>query len=210
MQTKVKFRDQLKEYVRTEFKAELGQLHPVAQSKLMTRFYVREIQRVITPALVPSDEDDFGTCVIDGSNDCGVDFLSRAEGMVLIIQAKCRGYGIPEKLAEFIHFCEVLKRLHPVTGVNYPKNQKLLEAIGDIDWENDIFELQYISVGRAEVSIRTRAEEGPTLDDSALASLKDRCELTISDESDLNVKLREALSAGEMIGQPVKVHVPLG
>jgi hypothetical protein len=206
MQTKVKFRDQLKEYVRKEFGTELGQVHTVKQSKLMTQFYVREIQKVITPGLVPSDEDDFESCVIDGPNDCGVDFFSRAEGMALIIQGKCRGYGIPEKVEEFIHFCEVLKRLHPVTGSKYAKNQKLLEAIADIDWENDIFELQYISLGRAVDGIRTRAEEGPTLDDSALASLKDRCELTISDESDLNVKLREALSTGEMIVQPVKVH----
>ena len=97
MLTKVKFPDQLKEYVRENFEGELGQLLPIRQSKLMTRFYLTEIQRVITRALVPSDADDFDSCVIDGPNDCGVDFLSRAEGMVLIIQAKCRGYGVPEK-----------------------------------------------------------------------------------------------------------------
>jgi hypothetical protein len=171
MQTKVKFRDQLKEYVKKEFKAELGQLNPVAQSKLMTRYYVREIQKVITPGLVPSDEDDFQTCIIDGSHDCGVDFFSRAEGRVLIIQAKFRGFGVSEKMEEFIHFCEVLKRLHPVTGEKYPKSQKLVEAIADIDWENDVFELQYISLGRAIEGIRTRVEEGPTLDNSALTSL---------------------------------------
>jgi hypothetical protein len=206
MQIKVKFRDQLKEYVRKHFEAELGELLPARQSKLMTRFYVRGIQGVITPALVPSDEDDFENCVIDGPKDCGVDFLSRAEGMVLIIQAKCRGYGVSEKPDEFIEFCEVLKRLHPDTGSKYPKNHKLEEAIGDVDWENDSFELQYITLGRAGEAVRTRAEEGATLDHPALASLKDRCELTICDESDLNVKLREALSAGELIRDPIDLH----
>jgi hypothetical protein len=43
MLTKVKFRDQLKEYVRKNFGGELGQLLPIRQSKLMTRFYLMEI-----------------------------------------------------------------------------------------------------------------------------------------------------------------------
>lgn len=206
MQTKVKFRSQLKEYVRKNFDAELGELSPSRQSKLMTRFFVRQIQMVVTPGLVPSDEDDFEACVIDGPNDCGVDFFARAEGMVLIIQAKCRGRGVPEKAEQFIEFCEVLKRLHPVTGSAHAKNQKLTEAIADIDWENDSFELQYISLGRVSKSIRDRADEGPSLDRAQLSSLRDRCELTVSDESDLNVKLREALSTGEMIAQPVDLR----
>lgn len=82
METKVKFRDHLKEYIRANFQAEAGNLLPARASKLMTRYYVNAIQKVVTPGLVPSDEDDFERCVIDGPGDCGVDFLSRAEGLV--------------------------------------------------------------------------------------------------------------------------------
>lgn len=138
MQIKLKFRDAFRSYVKSNFDAELGQLPPSRTSKLMTRFYVRAIQGVITPALVPKDEDDFENCVIDAKDDCGVDFLSRADGMVLLIQAKFRGYGASEKPDEVSHFCDLLRRLHPDTGGDFPKNQRLLEALSDIDWENDL------------------------------------------------------------------------
>ncbi len=124
---------------------------------------------------------------------------------VLLLQAKCRGYGKAEKHDEFTHFCEVLRRLHPSTGLKYKKSQKLREAISEIDWENDFFSLQFITLGRAGANIRTRAEEGPALG-AGLDNLSDRCELTISDESDLNVSLREAVSAGETIAQPVRIR----
>jgi len=205
METKVKFRDELKQYVRTTFQAELGNLPVTRASKLMTHFYVNQIQKVVTPGLVPSDEDDFETCVIDGPCDCGVDFLSRAKGMVLIIQSKFRGSGVLEKMEDFLDFCEVLKRLHPETGAKYEKSQKLLEEIDEIDWENDFFELQYITLGRVGDAIRTREDEGPTLNPK-LTSVKDRCDLTVTDETGLNDKLREALSSGEMISQPVELH----
>ncbi len=205
MHEKIKFRDELKEYVKRTLRTDPGNLTPIRQSKAMTRFYVREILKSYTPGLIPSDEDDFENCIIDGSNDCGVDFLSRAEGTVIIIQAKCRGYGKPEKLDDLVSFCEVLKRLHPRMGAAYEKNQKLIEAIGDIDWESDFFQLHYITLGRAGENIQARVDEGPTLI-PGVKDIEDRCELTLYDETQLNIRLREALSAGETIAQPVALR----
>ena len=73
-----------------------------------------------------------------------------------------------------------------------------MEALADVDWDNDTFELAFISLGRLGPNLRAKEEEGPSLGPELL-ELKDRCELTLADETDLNVELREAISAGEMI-----------
>ena len=202
METKLKFRDELKSFAKQHLGTDIEKLPPTKQSKAMTRFYVQRIRGVFNPGLVPADPDDLDTCLVDGENDCGVDFLSRSDGTVLIIQAKFRGYGVNEKLEDVVGFCEVLRRIHPETGKKYKKSQKLLEALTDVDWDNDTFELVFISLGRFGANLRTKEEEGPSLG-PGLEELKDRCELTLAEETDLNVELREAISAGEMISEPI-------
>lgn len=202
METKLKFRDELKSFVKETLGTDLEKLSSTKQSKAMTRFYVRRVKGIFNPGLVPTDPDDLDFCLVDGENDCGVDFLSRSDGTVLIIQAKFRGYGVSEKLDDVVGFCEVLRRIHPETGKKYKKSQKLLEALADVDWDNDTFELIFISLGRFGGNLRTKEEEGPSLG-PGLEEFKDRCELTLAEESDLNVELREAISAGEMISEPI-------
>ena len=204
MEQKTKFRDQLKEFVKKNLDAEIGNLPTIRQSKTMTRFYVEQIRKTFSPGLIPSDPDDLETCVIDGSDDCGIDFLARADGTVLIIQSKFRGSGVHENLDEFASFSEVLQRIHPDVGRNFKKNQKLEAAISDIDWENDFFELVYITLGRCGPNLRAREKEGTSLG-KGLGFLEDRSQLTLCEESDLNVELREALSAGETISGEIPV-----
>jgi hypothetical protein len=204
MEQKTKFRDQLKEFVRKDLKVEIGNLPTIRQSKAMTRFYVEEIRKIFSPGLIPDDPDDLDTCVIDGSDDCGIDFLARADGTVLIIQSKFRGSGVHESLEEFASFGEVLRRIHPEVGRKYKKNQKLVEAISDIDWDNDFFELVYITMGRCGPNLRVREKEGPSLG-NGLDFLEDRSQLTLNDETDLNGELREALSAGETISGQIPI-----
>lgn len=146
METKIKFRDELKSFVRKHFETEIEKLDAAQRSKAMTRFYVDRVRRVFNPSLIPIDMDDLDACVIDGANDCGVDFLYRSYGAVLIIQSKFRGFSISEKLEDVVFFAEVLRRLHPDTGKGYKKNQKLVEALGEIDWENDVFQLVFINL----------------------------------------------------------------
>jgi hypothetical protein len=163
METKLKFRDELKSFAKQHLETDIEKLPPTKQSKAMTRFYVQRIRGVFNPGLVPTDPDDLDTCLVDGENDCGVDFLSRSDGTVLIIQAKFRGYGVNEKLDDVVGFCEVLRRIHPETGKKYKKSQKLLEALTDVDWDNDTFELAFISLGRLGPNLRAKEQEGPSL-----------------------------------------------
>lgn len=205
METKLKFRDEFKAFVRKQMETEIEKLPTTRQSKAMTRFYVERIRRVFNPALVPSDPDDLETCLVDGENDCGVDFVSRSDGTVLIIQAKFRGYGVGEKLEDIVSFAEVLRRIHPETGQKYKKSAKLLEALSEIDWDNDTFDLAFVSLGRFGPNLRVKEEEGPSLG-SGLEDFRDRCELTLSEETDLNTELREAIAAGEMVPEPITLH----
>jgi hypothetical protein len=204
MEPKLKFRDELKSFVKQHLETDIEKLPTTKQSKVMTRFYVQRIKGVFNPGLVPTDPDDLETCLVDGENDCGVDFLSRSDGTVLIVQAKFRGYGVNEKLDDVVAFCEVLRRIHPETGKRYKKSQKLMEALTEVDWDNDTFELVFISLGRLGPNLRVKEQEGPSLG-PGLEDLKDRCELTLAEESDLNVELREAISAGEMISEPISL-----
>ena len=54
----------------------------------MTRFYVRKIVQPVNPGLIPDDDEELDACLVDGSGDCGVDFISRDGNTVLIVQAK--------------------------------------------------------------------------------------------------------------------------
>ena len=205
METKIKFRDELKSFVRKRYDIEIDKLETINRSKAMTRFYVDAIKRFFNPSLVPVDIDDLDSCMIDGADDCGVDFFYRGDGTILIIQAKFRGYGVPETLDSVVSFAEVLRRLHPDTGKKYKKNQKLLEALSDVDWDHDAFQLAFVTLGRLGENLRAKEADGPTLGPE-LADLRDRCDFTLAEESDLNVELREALTAGETITEPIKLR----
>jgi hypothetical protein len=203
MDLKVRFREELRAYVKTAMDVEIGNLAAPRQSKAMTRFYVERILRTLTPGLVPSDQDDLEACIVDGPDDCGVDFISRGDNVVLIVQTKFHGQDKSEKQEDFVHFCEVLSRLRSNKGI--PKNHKLQDAIADIDWDKDYFMLHYATLGKAGEALRTRSDKGLNLPPD-LRNLEDRYELNFSDEKDLNFKLREAYTAEETIAEPIGVR----
>src|SRR5262249_40202029 len=134
-------------------------LSNVMQSKLMTRFYIEEVVRRLVPGAIPDDEEDYEACMIDGPNDCGVDFLVRREGRVFIVQSKYHSKKQTEPPDWFSHFADVLKRIVP-SAKDYKRNQKLSDAVEDIDWDNDTFELHYISLSKASENLRAREKQG--------------------------------------------------
>lgn len=203
MLTKVKFRESLKTYVQDELGSDWEKLDNVARSKAMTRFYVQQILSKIAPGRVPEDQDDFESCLVDGANDCGVDFIFCTEGRVLIIQSKFHGEHRHQDIGEFTDFCDVLRKLHPKYKLQ--KNQKLQEAIPDIDWSSDAFELQFLTLGKVGENLRTRAEQGDATPIPEIRDFEDRVELTLCDEHFLNEALREALTAGETLATEVEI-----
>jgi len=201
---KPKFREYLKTDAESRLKDRWDSFQPIIRSKEMTRFYVKAILSKLTPGLVPDDPEEIDDYIVDGPSDGGVDFIYPADGRVLIVQAKFRSPDKHEEAEDFTHFCEVIGRLHDAYNKKLKLNRKIVEALVEIDWEADYFDLHYITTGRVSDTLRTRAEKGPT-PVKGLTDFEERTELAIFNEEDLNVRLREALSAGEILDQEVEI-----
>ncbi|HLJ25354.1 MAG TPA: AIPR family protein [Candidatus Angelobacter sp.] len=171
----------------------------------MTLFYVQNVLAKIMPGLVPDDEQEILDSIVDGPNDAGVDFIYRNDGRVVIVQSKYRGSDKMENVEDFTHFCEVLSRLHAASSKKLKIKERLDDIISDIDWETDYFYLQFLTLGKVGPAIRSRFEQG-IQDSDDLPDLEERLELQLSDEGDLNEKLREALSASEVLDQEITVR----
>src|ERR1039457_2302880 len=113
MDQKPTFRNALKDFVEATSDSPIYKLSTVQQSKIMTRFYIEELVRRLVPGIVPEDQEDYEACMIDGANDCGVDFLVRRDGRVFVVQAKYHARKYTEAADAFSHFADVLKRLAP-------------------------------------------------------------------------------------------------
>lgn len=198
-----------REYLRNDAEKRLGStlsnLPPQIQSREMTRFYVEKVLAKIMPGLVPDDEQEILDSIVDGPNDAGVDFIYRNDGRVVIIQSKYRGADKMESVEDFTHFTEVLTRLQAASSKKIKIKERLDDIISDIDWETDYFYLQFLTLGKIGPAIRSRFEQGIKGSDT-LPDLEERLELQLSDEGDLNEKLREALSASEVLDQEITVH----
>ena len=201
---KPKFREYLKEDVEKRLGTSFDGLQHTDRAKEMTRFYIRAIASRLTPGLVPDDPDEIDDYIVDGPNDGGVDFIYPADGRVVIVQSKFRGADKYEDPEDLTHFCDVIGRLHDAYSKKQKLNRKVTEALAEIDWEADYFDLQYITVGRVSEALRARAEKGPT-PVKGLVDFEERTELALFNEEELNVKLREALSAGEVLDQEVEI-----
>ncbi len=174
-------------------------LTAVDQSKAMTTYYVRDVLSRVMPGAIPSDEADIEDSLVDGRNDLGIDFLWKQDDSVLIIQSKYHAPKKHEEIAQVSHFCNVLVRLYNATSSGaFEMNRKLAEAATDIDWDNDSFQLHFLTLGKAGDNIHARVAEGVDAV-PALPDLQDRVDLQFCAETDLNERLREALSADDRL-----------
>jgi hypothetical protein len=203
------FREQMRDWVATERKVDFDALTDCQRSKEMARFFAEKIIQPTNPGLIPSVEEDVSAAVIDGTDDCGVDFLSHEAGTVLIIQAKYSGpkkanKRQPEPPDHFEYFCSVLSRLYAGPKA-YKMNRRLREAIADIDWDSANFQLYYITLRQPAQNSFAREQQGvQSLQD--VGDLGERATLELLDEERLNIRLRDALSLADESGKPVSIR----
>ena len=194
---KSQFRTQLLEYVRDELEKDFDALSSPERSKVMTRFYVRKIVQPVNPGLIPDDDEELDACLVDGSGDCGVDFISRDGNTVLIVQAKYsstkKGRRSSEDGNDFEAFRSVPTYLRNLRRGSRA-SEALLEAIQDIDWENDEFLLRYITLRQPTQNALTQSE-WPIHPVPDLPDLLERSSVELLTESKLNIALRDAASA---------------
>lgn len=202
---KLSFRTAVREYAEAKDRS-LDSLNDFQRSRMMTTFYVKEVVRKLYPGIVPDDDEDYQECFVDGSCDCGLDFIYRSdEGHVLLVQAKYHGSGKAEKEETVNHFADVFKRIHPAYRSKHKISQRVREAVEDIDWSNDTFDLHFITLGTVNQNMRAREEQGVSVIPEE-PEINSRVDFVVLDESGLNDKIREAASAGERIAIPVTVR----
>jgi AIPR protein len=202
---KPRFRQALIEDVEKRLGLRFDSLDVNGRAKEMTRFYIKSILAKLTPGLVPDTDEEIDEYIVDGPSDGGVDFIYPSEGRVLLVQSKYHSPDKYESAENLTHFCEVISRLYDAYSKKQKLNRKVMEALQDIEWQSDYFELQFITLGRVSEPIQNRASKGPN-PVKALNEIDERTELSLFDEPELNIKLREALSAGEILDQEIEIQ----
>jgi hypothetical protein len=147
------------------------------------KFYLKEIYGP-TKKEIPEDEIDSG--IIDGANDLGCDFFHRDSGRVLIIQAKYRGKGSGERSEDITHFQAILKRF---ASPNLKANKMLEEALSDINWKQDRFELIYLTFGEIKNQAKLVSESPPDYPSSP-SDLDERCTWEFLGSEEINIAYR--------------------
>jgi len=117
----------------------------------MIKFFVTEVLEKLYPGIVPDDEGELESCIIDGAGDGGADLLYRSdEGQVLIIQAKYRGKDASEASEAISRFCDLPQRLHLATEGNQESlHAELIELASQIDWTEDVFRFYFITTAKS-------------------------------------------------------------
>jgi hypothetical protein len=203
---KEQFKDRLLDWSEAKLGTKFDNLNNIQRSRQMINFFVQEILDKLTPGIVPDDEGELESCIVDGAGDGGADLLYRTDdGHVLIIQAKYRGKDALESPESVGRICDVLERLHLATeGKQTSLNRDLLELAGQIDWEQDNFRVYFITTARSAKSVQDRVQQGLVhIED--LPDLEERCEFYYLDHSLLNQELREAISAADFSDKPIVI-----
>lgn len=191
---KIQFQERFKEWVTTALGADFDALTPPRRSKLMARFFAENVLRPLNPTALPATEDEVEACIVDGSNDGGIDFISREGQTVVILQAKyCGGKSRrrpTQDHGEFEQFRCALDRLYNYRSLSF--NRSLVDIAAEIDWSRDRFIMRFLTLYRATEDLARLAEQDPLL--PPVKGLEERVELDLLDETKLNLDLRDALS----------------
>lgn len=200
---KKKSRDELIRLTEKDLNCKFSDLSQKQQSIATAKFYVREIHN---PAKTLISEDDLLEGIVDGASDLGCDFIYRDDGHVLVIQSKYRKNGSSEAIESISHFQSILQRFKNSESV---PNKYLKEALADIDWENDTFELVFITFGKIDGQARKNSAQSANYPGD-VEDLAERCDWKFYDENDLNVELRGTRNLQRRISdKPIKLY-PIG
>lgn len=204
---KVQFRDRLIQWSRENLELKFDDLNNTQRSRQMIRFFVLEVLEKLLPGLVPDDEGELDSCIVDGPGDGGADFLYRTdEGQVLLVQAKYRGTEASETAESVGRFCDLLERLYLASlGKQESLSKELIEMANQIDWAEDSFRLYFITTGRSGKSVSDRVEQGLSNIGDYPDLVESRSEFRYLDNSGLNQEFREALSSADFSSKPIEI-----
>lgn len=203
---KEQFKDRLIAWSEARLEAKFDSLTAAQRSRQMICFFVQEVIEKLFPGIVPDDEGELESSIVDGSGDGGADFLYRTDdGQVLIIQAKYRAKEAVESAESVGRACDLLQRLYLAgSGAQKSLNKDLLDLAGQIDWQQDTFRVYFITTARSGTSVEDRVAQGLT-PIPELPDFDDRAEFRYLDTHLLNQELREAISSADFSDRPIVI-----
>ena len=206
---KITFRDSLIKATEAKLDIKFSGLPAVQRSRQMIIFFVQEVLEKLYPGLVPDDEDEVDSCIIDGAGDGGADFIYRNdEGQIMIIQAKYRNPDSQEAAAEVGRFCDYLERLYLSTkGKQDALHQLVIDFANQIDWEEDTFRMYYITTAKTGESVKDRVEQGLCALSDFPDLLEDRTEFYYLDNTLLNIQLRDAIESCDFSDKQIEIQM---
>ena len=189
---KIKARERLKDYcyrkIQRDFDKDLTNLE---RSKIFLKFYIDEIYNK-TQSEISEDEFDLG--FVDKASDLGIDFITKNDDTVTIIQAKYRGDGKNESDEPIIEFKNLINR---ISNNDFKGHDDLDEILGNIDFISNRFKLIFITMGKITGQALIESEIQPVFHKS-LGDIEDRFEIEFLDEQGLNEALRGAIQLGDI------------
>jgi hypothetical protein len=204
---KEQFKERFIEWAQVRLGTAFSNLNNTQQSRQMIHFFVTEVLERLTPGLVPDDEGELESCIVDGAGDGGADFLYRSDdGQVVIIQAKFRGKDATEGPESIGRFCDFPARLYlALQGKDQAIRADVVELASQIDWYEDSFRLFFITTAKSSDTAIKRAEFGIAPIPDMPDFVEDRVEFRYLDHSLLNQELREAISAADFSSRPIVI-----
>ncbi len=208
-ESKLQFKDALLAWSESSLGTPFSNLTPAQQSRQMLKFFVSEVLEKLYPGLVPDDEGELESCIVDGAGDGGVDFLYRTDdGQVLIIQAKYRGKDGAEDPESVGRVCDLLPRLHlGAQGKQKALHNDLLESAGQIDWVEDTFRIYFITTGKSGPAVQDRVVQGLSEVPDFPDLVTDRSEFRYLDNTLLNIELRDAVKSADFSDKKIVINM---
>lgn len=188
---KANARDAYKTFAEREFSQSLGKMSDKQRTLALTQFYVSEIHNALRYYIA---DEDFQDGYVDASGDLGADFVYRDDRRVLIIQAKYAKDGATTEAEDISHFQAVLER---ISDPKLKSNRRLSDALSDIDFKTDVFELRFVTLGRIDgqaALITANPIRLPRNAATKYTDLEDRISVEYLDERSLSDELRNALT----------------
>src|SRR5262249_507636 len=141
-------------YAEQLFQMPLGKLNDKQRAEALTRFYIEEVyNRLHSPIL----SDDIALGYVDAAGDLGIDFIHRDDETVLMIQSKYLSREKAIDIKDILHFQSIFERLR---NNDYKPNQRLAEALDEIDLNHDSFVLKFVTLGNisGQAKVQTQAD----------------------------------------------------
>ena len=203
------FQDRLIVWSEANLGTNFSSLTPFQRSRQMIKFFIQEILEKLYPGMVPDDEAEMESCIIDGSGDGGADFLYRTdEGQVLIIQAKYRGRDARESAADIGRICDLQGRLLLASeGKQQGLHKDIIELADQIDWAEDTFKLYFITTGNTGDAVNDRVKQGLNTIQAYPDLAEYRSEFYYLDNTGLNLLLRDADKSSDFSDKKIIIQM---